>query len=300
MVGWLKKYWPALILVALLVALLDGVLSSLITCHPAGATPNSSGNSQQNQECTALAGPIPVALIGVIDFLDKHGEAVVGIFTIVLAASTGRLWYSTEKLWGSTNRSAEIAERALTELERPFITVEVLQSGLTFTANGTITSPISDFKYQFVNHGRTPAQLIELVESWPIVDRIQHPTDPNKFQSVQPPPIDPKAQGARRLPFGVVVSKDRPFELSANAIAVIDIQRVTVRPFFHSLGSDLYFCGYVRYQDIFDKRYIFGFCAVYDFIGRRFLLMGDSRYNYTHREDGPEQETPPSTLAPGT
>ncbi len=239
--------------------------------------------------------------------LVKIGEVLNWASPAITAAATGLIAYftltlkrSTDNLWDVTRRSADIAERALTELERPFITVEVLQSGLTFTASGTVTSPISDFKYQFVNHGRTPAQLIELVESWPVVDRIRHPTNSNKFQSVQPPPIDPKTQRGRQLPFGVVVSQNKPFELSANAVAVIDIQHVNVRPFFHSLGSDLYFCGYVRYQDIFDKRYIFGFCAVYDFIGRRFVLMGDSRYNYTRREDGPEQESPLRTLGPST
>jgi hypothetical protein len=206
----------------------------------------------------------------------------------LLVLFNGLLVGSTYLLWRATSRSVKIAERALTELERPFITVDVLEVGLVFTGNGTVTSPINDFRYQFINHGRTAAQLTELVETWPVVDRIKDPADANKFKSVLPDPIDPAIIKGRALPFGVVVSEQRPYGLSANAFAVIDIQRLVVRPGFHSLGSDWYFHGYVRYKDIFGCHYVFGFCALYDFIGRRFVPMGDDRYNYTRRENAPE------------
>jgi len=37
-------------------------------------------------------------------------------------------------------------------------------------------------------------------------------------------------------------------------------------------------------MDIFDKRYILGFCAMYDFVSGRFVLQGDDRYNYNRAE----------------
>jgi hypothetical protein len=193
---------------------------------------------------------------------------------------------STVMLWGANNRSARIAERALTELERPFLGVEVLQSGLSFTETGTVTSPISDFKYQFVNYGRTPARLTELVETWPVIKRINEKEDGSRYSytSVLPDPIDPTRQSGRKLPFGVVVSSGKPYPLTANAFTVIDIQNLTVQPWYHGTGSDLYFCGYVRYTDIFNKRYILGFCAIFDYTSRHFVLMGDDRYNYNREE----------------
>jgi hypothetical protein len=72
--------------------------------------------------------------------------------------------------------------------------------------------------------------------------------------------------------------------LSANPLAVIDVQNLAVRPSFRGEGNDLYFCGYVRYMDLFIKRYILGFCAMYDFHTGRFVLMGDDRYNYDREE----------------
>ena len=103
----------------LTVALLDGVISSLMTCHPIGANTDGASNAQQNQECTALAGPILTSLIASVDFLDNHGEAVTGVFTIVLAVFTGRLWYSTEKLWSVTNQSVELARNEFLSSHRP-------------------------------------------------------------------------------------------------------------------------------------------------------------------------------------
>jgi hypothetical protein len=85
-----------------------------------------------------------------------------------------------------------------------FLGVEVLQSGLSFTETGVVTSPISDFKYQFVNYGRTPARLTELVETWPVIKRINEKEDGSNYSytSVLPDPIDPTRQSGRKLPFG--------------------------------------------------------------------------------------------------
>jgi TIR domain len=173
----------------------------------------------------------------------------------------------------------------VTELERPFLGVEVLQSGLKFTETGTVTS-ISEFKYQFINYGRTAARLTELVETWPVVKRINEKEDGGRYSytSILPDPIDPTKQRGRTLPYGVVVSSDRPYQLSENPLAVIDVQNLAVRPWFHGEGNDLYFCGYVRYMDFFNKRYILGFCAMYDLHSGRFVLMGDDRYNYDREE----------------
>jgi hypothetical protein len=225
-------------------------------------------------------GPVISIIRGFFVWLNQITlEAYVALFTAILALSTIPLWLATK-------RSANIAQRALTELERPFLGIEVLQKGLTFTATGTVISPISEFKYQFINYGRTPARLTELVETWPIVNRINESEDGTKYRytSVLPNPIDPTKQRGRTLPYGVVVSSDRPYQLSANPLDVIDVQNLAVRPWFHGEGNDLYFRGYVRYMDIFNKRYILGFCAMYDVVSGRFVLMGDDRYNYNREE----------------
>src|SRR5580658_487146 len=169
MVAWLKRYWPALIASAFLIAILDGMISSAITCHPVGADTGYGTNAQQNQQCTALAGPVLTTLAAIVGFLDSHGEAVAGFFTIVLAAFTGRLWYSTEKLWNVTLRSAETAERALTQLEAPFLSVKITENGIT-RSYGETGHHFHTLRLVIVNFGRTPARIIEMADKAAFVE----------------------------------------------------------------------------------------------------------------------------------
>ena len=121
MLTWIKRYWPALILGALVVVLFDAVISSLITCHPIGTDTGHGANPAEQQKCSTVAGPLLLSLMALVSFLDNHGEAVTGIFTFVLAIFTGRLWFSTEKLWKVSNASTKIAEIAILDLERAFV-----------------------------------------------------------------------------------------------------------------------------------------------------------------------------------
>ena len=114
MLKWLQGWWPALALSLLGLVLLDAVISSLMTCHPISGVAGRAADPQEQQQCTALAGPMLVSSRAVVNFLDDHGEAVTGFFTIVLAIFTGRLWFSTEKLW-------QVTERGLLDLERAHI-----------------------------------------------------------------------------------------------------------------------------------------------------------------------------------
>jgi hypothetical protein len=50
-----------------------------------------------------------------------------------------------------------------------------------------------------------------------------------------------------------------------------------------------FFRGFLRYTDIFDTRYILGFCFVFDKKGSRWVLMGGKDHNYCRKEkNGPE------------
>jgi hypothetical protein len=147
----LKRYWPALVLSALLLMLLDGALSSLLTCHPIGAQPGGGG-AQKQQECTALSGPMLVSLVAIIDFLDKHGEAVTGVFTVILAIFTGRLWFSTEKLWGVTNDSVQLARDEFISSHRPRMRLKHMW--LTHDTNWRVGGPL-EVNLDIVNIGNT-------------------------------------------------------------------------------------------------------------------------------------------------
>jgi hypothetical protein len=152
MLAWAKRYWPALILSALIIATLDGVISSLITCHPIVERSNHGIQSQEQQECTALAGPLLITLVAIVGFLDKHGEAIAAVFTIVLAAFTGRLWWATSKLGQISNATAEAQERDTRILQRAYLGAK--PRGLHRTGIGIVAH------VAFVNSGNLPARNI--------------------------------------------------------------------------------------------------------------------------------------------
>ena len=157
-------------------------------------------------------------------------------FSGLLALFTWRLVDSTNKLW-------RVSERSLTELERPQIDVEVTDIGMSFNEVGNVTST-RDIKYQFINHGRTIASIVELVERWPIVKRT--PLANGEYKRNLPEPIDSNIVSGREFPIGVVIGMRKPYTLMQNPYAVIDIPNLDISPtLFRYEGnfSDLYFYG---------------------------------------------------------
>jgi hypothetical protein len=188
---------------------------------------------------------------------------MVAIVTLALVISTAFLWLSTRKL-------AKTAARALIELERPFVYVEITQRGFGTSADGRLRAD-GQLVYQCVNLGRTPADI------WNIVDNVVE-IDKDKW----PEPVIP-SRGARTMPPGVVAAPDKPY------ICRYDLRN----RFGQSRGvngreTNMFFIGYVRYADIFGNRYVTGFCAMHDPVSWEFVLRGSDRYNYTR----PEKQSP--------
>jgi hypothetical protein len=92
--------------------------------------------------------------------------------------------------------STRIAERALTELERPFVGIEIIDSGfkseLVAEEEYYVTLE-ENLTFRYVNHGRSPATIIETSDKFDICTANELPD-----------PIDPNAPG-NQVPFGVIV-----------------------------------------------------------------------------------------------
>jgi hypothetical protein len=210
-----------------------------------------------------------------------------------VAIATGMLWIFTALLWWTTRKavsdsaetakaatkaaiaatqSASIAERALVELERPFVLVELSDPDPADGAGpGAVQFPFRTIELRLVNVGRMPA----------ILTRLEYDFKPASSGSIAPP-VDRTKVGGRELPAGTVSVTGRPFRETTNLF----------RPFPHDKNDALstgeksmWIVGFVRYDDIFGNHYIAGFSQVYDRLGSRFVTRGDNRtYNYTHME----------------
>jgi hypothetical protein len=181
---------------------------------------------------------------------------------------------STIGLWFATRRSAKVAERALTELERPFVGIEIKDNGVRFDRNTSVDSIVEENErnliFQFANYGRTPATITEML------DRIEV-CRPNELPAV----IDQNVTG-NAFPFGVIVGADRSSTGSTRTPSE-GIDQNTWMTFTHG-DNELFLIGFVRFRDIFDRRHITGFCLRFNKADNRFLFEGDERYNYTRQE----------------
>lgn len=193
------------------------------------------------------------------EFITATATIVVAIFTVVLALSTVRLWHATHK-------SAQIAERALTELEAPFLGLNITQPGLKphFTDRDKVVKNNSGLQYGFFNHGRTPAVLLELQDELQICDA-------GKLPVVLRRKISP-------YPYGVFVGAGTTSVPSTRVFADYftgdEFLKVSTG------GSNLFLVGKVKYRDIFQKTFEMGFCAYYDRGVHHFLMEGGDDYNY--------------------
>jgi hypothetical protein len=180
--SWLKKYWPALIPIALLIAILDGTFSSLMTCHlPVGHQANQSINAENYEQCTAFHGPALLTLKWIVNFIDDHGDVFVAAFTAVLAIFTARLWISTEKLWSVTNESIAVARDDFNATHRPWIPITkvALNFGLKWV-KGTAIIGISVF---CKNTGNSPASRVSLAATiFPFLPNDQIPIEIEKLK----------------------------------------------------------------------------------------------------------------------
>jgi hypothetical protein len=226
------------------------------------------------------------------EFVTAAATCIIALFTAVLAIATIRLWNYTadlakfaeeqsrdmkasvaasekaakaaESSAAAGQRAAEISERALTELEAPFVFVEIIEKGLKpsmYFPGGKLDVSAakeclsaSEIKYRFVNYGRTPARIVAVADNFA----------PMEKGSGAPPPIDVATQLTTEMPWGVVIPPNRGFS---------DIFTVKTLPqtledkqdlFYNPDRAAMFFLVVIRYADIFENRFLVGNCFLFD------------------------------------
>jgi hypothetical protein len=203
------------------------------------------------------------------DLLQPRPDNALNGITLLLALSGFLLWLTTKK-------SVKIQERALTELEAPFISVKITDPGIVWNKIQKIT--FGELKFCFANYGHTPAYILEFIER----------VTPQDIDKGLPEPIDPIKERGAPMPYGVIAPpQDQTQEFKA--IPNVDFfEGGKYDPPLKEVTKKAYFRGYVRYADIFNNRYIIGFSFVFDIAGNRWILMGNEDHNYCRKEkNGP-------------
>lgn len=196
----------------------------------------------------------------------------VAFFTLWVAVFTLVLGAATIGLLRATNRSAQIAERALVGLERPVVYVDIATTGIGLSG-GMMLKPSGVLGIRLTNYGRFPADVWNIQPTISVFPKTGFPA-----------PVIPTRNETRNMPPGVVVGENVPYihEVDLNEPAVIsDDEWIAVQ----AGQSHIAVLGYVRYAGSHQQRYVVCFCAVFDWRGKRFVLKGDpQQYNYTYTE----------------
>jgi hypothetical protein len=221
------------------------------------------------------------------------------VFTAALTWSTVGLWRQTKRLASGADeqlkkmvdstaaaqtaadaavKSANTAERALIELERPYLVVEAtvtVSEDRIFAERKSVSSIFPSLRFGtaeviFRNLGRTPASLTF----------IHYVFLPSPRETI-PIPIDPTAIRGRELPVGCNSDGNAPFRETENLRFRFGSD---VELDFGDGTQALWLIGFARYEDIFTKCHIHGFCMAFDPVGNRFVRRGDHRYNYGNTE----------------
>ncbi len=216
-------------------------------------------------------------------------EWVVSLFSglkatdIMLAVFTVMLVWVGHKQADISDRQADIAERAIIGVDRPFVFVEVGDPGFEIRwIESSQTQVFSGrrFELRVVNYGQTPGILTRF--EYNITTAIRGEIGN---------PIDSKTISGRALPAGIVVTQDKPFSENTTMNSVLTSrQKDAVANFRESV----WLIGFVRYDDLLGGNYISGFAQVYDPVGMRFVIRGDETYNYARKEKADEIPAPPS------
>jgi hypothetical protein len=195
-------------------------------------------------------------------------------FTWTLRQSTEKMWVETQKAADASKQSADVAERALTELEAPFIAVEIAENGIIRKFSG-MGHDFQAIRFCVVNYGRTPAQLIEIAD----LPALRKKTDG------LPPAASPDKATRNTMPYGVIApptGKSQPF--TNNLFAYLLGTNILTTEQLPLKEHTFFFYGFVRYATIFGEVFRVGFCYQFDLFSEKWLLTGDEKYNYCKKE----------------
>jgi hypothetical protein len=112
---WWRRNWQVLTLLIAVIVAIDVAYSILSTCDPVGEqSRQATGGQEPGKHCSLVAGALlTFAAAGLVWFghlLEESGEAVIAVFTIVLAFSTILLWLATERLYEAGEAQRKHAE----------------------------------------------------------------------------------------------------------------------------------------------------------------------------------------------
>jgi hypothetical protein len=233
-----------------------------------------------------VAGAVETAVTAV-------GVVLVGL-TLKAARQSAK---EAKRAADAMGQSVKVSERALIEMERPYVFVRFGKSGFDLSSraekrpdggvNIIFTSRYSGtLEVKFVNVGRSPALLTHLREVYEIV----------LGTTAMPTPLDPKTERGETLPVGTYAIQGDPYSISRNSEWAFGHKPMPWGEVF----NNRFFCmGLLHYEDVLGGKYILGYCGYFSRWAETFVLEGGDEYNFLRVEADARAGSRPSWMKAG-
>ncbi len=188
-------------------------------------------------------------------WFDKSAAIIAAFATVAIAWFTLTLKRSTDKLFKATSESVEVAESALTDLERPFIVIEGISSDINFYLSHKTgwdeERHNPSFTLTVVNYGRTPGNI-----DFAAIIFVVSETIPKQITKLHLVTADPDGESIE-----IIIGSERTYNFPKARCG---------RRFTHAdsnairAGTHHLYChGLFTYIDIFGKDHTTEFCRRY-------------------------------------
>jgi hypothetical protein len=241
------------------------LLASLFWIGVLGRQAWHSTDSKHAEECIEIAKKAGFKTDECKTFLERSASDPVAAFTLVLSLSTIALWLVTR-------RSADIAERAFSDLERPYVYI----FGAKGLARYSETMDPYDFlKYSVANYGKTPASIVSAALVINVGTGPETPIDVGPWHKLIEPPImmpNERRDDEKTVPDSISTSEYADeYTSPSDAFTVPDLKD----------GTNFFFWARIKYHGPFSNGHETSACWQWDQKSSRLILYGDEKYNYT-------------------
>ena len=172
----------------------------------------------------------------------------------------GLLFGSTVLLWVANNRSAKIAERALTDLERAYIFIDKIGGYFdpfvsVIDESGISRYTVPAFSLSLINYGRTAGCIDIAIIRFEVLKEVP-PEIQTANITLETATEDPKALGVE-----MIIGPDKTHTFDRLSLESLFTQN-------HGDGikagtMDIYCHGFFAYRDIFNQSHRIKFCRKY-------------------------------------
>jgi hypothetical protein len=198
-----------------------------------------------------------IALGQVRETLDDWEPVFVGLGTLVIAAFTGTLWWSTYNLWKATRESHALARQEFVATHRPHVIVRFIQG------------PVEDAQ----GHECIGVIVVNIGETEATITEVRHDLARQSRQGWESGGLEGSATVAAMQPIILQSGERHTFKVRSNK-PVTEYERYADAAGLHELCA----VGEIRYRDGNGIVRETGFFRVYDPISKSFIPRQSEEY----------------------